>query len=83
MLTALVGVRVLRAGAASTIITPPAGLDMEGYLRVGPSEGVLDELTCQAVVYEGRVCMTYLTVQQRLAGLQIRPRGSVTPPGPG
>lgn len=43
---------VLRAGAATTVITPAAGLELEGYLRDGPSVGVLDELTCQAVVFD-------------------------------
>ncbi|MBO0787242.1 MAG: neutral/alkaline non-lysosomal ceramidase N-terminal domain-containing protein, partial [Actinobacteria bacterium] len=43
---------VLRAGAATTVITPAAGLELEGYLREGPSVGVLDDLTCQAVVFD-------------------------------
>lgn len=43
---------VLRAGAATTVITPAAGLEMEGYLRDGPSAGVLDDLSCQAVAFD-------------------------------
>lgn len=43
---------MLRAGAATTVITPATGLHLEGYLRDGPSVGVLDELTCQAVVFD-------------------------------
>lgn len=43
----------LRAGAASTIITPAPGLEMGGYIaRTQPSAGSLDDLRCQAVVFE-------------------------------
>jgi hypothetical protein len=43
---------MLRVGAGSAVITPPVGLDLEGYLRDGPSVEVLDELRCQAVVFD-------------------------------
>lgn len=43
---------VLRAGIATTVMSPAPGLEMEGYLRDGPSVGVMDELTCQAVVFD-------------------------------
>jgi hypothetical protein len=42
----------LRVGAASTLITPVAGLEMGGYIaRAAPASGVLDDLRCQAVVF--------------------------------
>lgn len=43
---------MLLVGAATETITPAIGLDLEGYLRDGPSVAVLDELTCQAVVFD-------------------------------
>ncbi|HJP77804.1 MAG TPA: hypothetical protein VJ914_26275 [Pseudonocardiaceae bacterium] len=43
---------MLLVGAATETITPAIGLDLEGYLRDGPSIAVLDELTCQAVVFD-------------------------------
>jgi neutral ceramidase len=46
---------MLRVGAGSAVITPPIGLDLEGYLRDGPSVEVLDELRCQAVVFDDGV----------------------------
>jgi len=43
----------LRAGAASVALTPATGIEMAGYIaRTGPSCGVLDELCCQAVVFD-------------------------------
>jgi len=67
---------VLRAGAASTNITPPVGLDMEGYLREGPSAGVLDELTCQAVVFDDGETRLVLAVAD-LIGISRRLRQRV------
>jgi hypothetical protein len=43
---------MLLVGAATEAITPQVGLDLEGYLRDGPSTEVLDELTCQAIVFD-------------------------------
>lgn len=49
-------------GAASETITPPVGLDLEGYLRDGPSTAVLDELTCQAIAFDDGKTMLVLAV---------------------
>jgi hypothetical protein len=43
---------MLSVGAATVVITPPVGLDLEGYLRDAPATEVLDELSCQAVVFD-------------------------------
>lgn len=41
----------LRAGAAAEVVTPEPGRGMGGYAsRVGPAEGVLDDLYCRIVV---------------------------------
>jgi len=78
-------VRVLRVGAATTVITPPPGLGMEGYLRGGPAVGVLDELTCQALVFDDGVTRLVMAVAD-LIGMtrQLRERvcaGLDVPPG--
>ncbi|HEX4226968.1 MAG TPA: hypothetical protein VHZ97_31685 [Pseudonocardiaceae bacterium] len=44
------------------MITPPVGLDLEGYFRDGPSTGVLDELSCQAVVFDDGTTRLVLAV---------------------
>jgi neutral ceramidase len=41
-----------RAGAASVVITPPAGTPMAGYYRLRTADGVLDELYARALVVE-------------------------------
>ena len=41
-----------RAGAASVVITPPAGTPMAGYYRLRTADGVLDDLHAKALVVE-------------------------------
>ena len=42
----------MRAGIASTDITPPLGLDVAGYLWTGPTKGTADPLSARAVVLD-------------------------------
>jgi hypothetical protein len=62
---------ILFAGAAETIITPPAGVDLSGYAaREGPSTGVHDDLWCRAVVLGDGVARVAL-VSLDLLGLDF------------
>lgn len=76
---------MLNVGAGSAVITPPSGLDMEGYLREGPAVGVLDDLRCQAVVFDDGEMRLVLAVCD-LIGITVRLRERVCarldlPPG--
>lgn len=42
----------LRVGAATVVITPPAGTPMAGYYHMRAAEGVHDDLTAKAIVLE-------------------------------
>jgi hypothetical protein len=65
--------------AAATNITPAVGLDMEGYLREGPSVGVLDELTCQAVVFDDGQTRLVLAVADLMLTATHTHRGPGSP----
>jgi hypothetical protein len=43
----------LRAGVARVTITPPIGIEMSGFAGRGPADGLHDDLTATALVFEG------------------------------
>lgn len=67
---------MIRAGAASVDITPPAGLHLAGFAaRTAPAEGVHDPLTARAVVVEdtGVVVLDVIGLHEDMAA-RIRQR---------
>ena len=44
--------KVLLAGYAETVITPPLGLRIPGYFSVRPAEGIINDLKARAVAFQ-------------------------------
>ncbi|MBI3970392.1 MAG: hypothetical protein HY332_03805 [Chloroflexi bacterium] len=64
------GIGPLRAGYAALDITPPAGIDLTGFIaRRGPCTGVLDPLEARALVFEGARARRAALVTCDLIGL--------------
>lgn len=60
---------VVKVGFGDTIITPPIGMEMAGYARTKPSDGVHDDLHARSLLVEGDNGQTTVLMTLGIVGI--------------